>query len=63
METEARAYVLPNEFERILSANGGRGLNASTDWESTTYFVEMPANRAELWFLLESDRMANPVFR
>ena len=63
LETEARAYVLPNEFERILSANGGRGLNASTDWESTTYFVEMPANRAELWFLLESDRMANPVFR
>jgi len=63
LETEARAYVLPNEFERILSTNGGRGLNASTDWESTTYFVEMPANRAELWFLLESDRMANPVFR
>ena len=63
LETEARAYVLPNEFERILSTNGGRGLNASTDWESTSYFVEMPANRAELWFLLESDRMANPVFR
>ena len=63
LETEARAYVLPNEFERVLSTNGGRGLNATTDWESTTYFVELPANRAQLWFLLESDRMANPVFR
>ena len=63
LETEAGAQVLPNEFERVLSTNGGRGLNASTDWESTTYFVEMPSNRAELWFLLESDRMANPVFR
>ncbi len=63
LETEAGAHVLPNEFERVLSTNGGRGLNASTDWESTTYFVEIPANRAELWFLLESDRMANPVFR
>ena len=63
LETEAGAHVLPNEFERVLTTNGGRGLNASTDWESTTYFVEMPANRAELWFLLESDRIANLVFR
>jgi predicted Zn-dependent peptidase len=63
LETEARAYVLPNEFERVLSTNGARGLNATTDWESTTYFVEMPSNRVQLWFLLESDRMAHPVFR
>ena len=63
LETEARAHVLPNEFERILSTNGGRSLNATTDWESTTYYVELPANRAQLWFLLESDRMAHPVFR
>ncbi len=63
LESEAGAYVLPNEFERVLSTNGGRGLNATTDWESTTYSVELPANRAQLWFLLESDRMANPVFR
>ena len=63
LETEARRQVLPNEFERILSTNGARGLNATTDWESTTYYVEMPANRAQLWFLLESDRMADPVFR
>jgi predicted Zn-dependent peptidase len=63
LETEAGAHVLPNEFERVLSTNGGRSLNATTDWESTTYYVELPANRAQLWFLLESDRMANPVFR
>jgi predicted Zn-dependent peptidase len=63
LETEARAHVLPNEFARVLSTNGARGLNATTDWESTTYFVELPANRAQLWFLLESDRMAHPVFR
>ena len=63
LETEARAHVLPNEFERVLSTNGARGLNATTDSEATTYFVELPANRAQLWFLLESDRMANPLFR
>ena len=63
LEYEARVYVLPNEFDRILSRNGARGLNASTDSESTTYFVELPSNRVELWFLLESDRMRDPVFR
>ena len=63
LEEEAGSYVKPNEFSRILSTHGARGLNATTDWESTKYFVEMPANRIELWFLLESDRMSNPVFR
>ena len=63
LENEAGAHVLPNEFERVLSTNGARSINATTDWESTTYSVELPANRAQLWFVLESDRMANPVFR
>ena len=63
LEYEAGAYVQPNEFSRVLSTNGARGLNATTDWESSKYVVEMPANRVELWFLLESDRMSNPVFR
>lgn len=63
MEDSARALVVPNEFDRILSRNGARGLNATTSSEATNYFVELPANRAELWFALESDRMRNPVFR
>lgn len=60
---EARALVRPNHFDEILSRNGARGLNASTSWESTEYYVELPANRAKLWFVLEADRMQNPVFR
>lgn len=62
-EDSARALVVQNEFDRILSRNGARGLNATTSSEATNYFVELPANRAELWFALESDRMRNPVFR
>ncbi len=62
-EDSARTFVVANEFDRILSRNGARGLNATTSAEATTYFVELPANRAELWFALESDRMRNPVFR
>lgn len=63
LEDSARAFVEPNELDRILTEAGARGLNATTGSESTTYFVELPANRAELWFLLESDRMRDPVFR
>jgi predicted Zn-dependent peptidase len=63
LEDSARAYVIPNEFDRILSSAGARGLNATTGSEATTYFVELPANRLELWFAMESDRMKDPVFR
>ncbi len=63
LEDSARTFVVPNEFDEILSRNGARSLNATTTEESTTYFVELPANRAKLWFVLEADRMANPVFR
>ena len=63
MEDSARALVVPNEFDEILARNGARGLNATTTNESTIYYVDLPANRAELWFVLEADRIANPVFR
>jgi predicted Zn-dependent peptidase len=63
LEDSARAFVQSNELDRILTEAGARGLNATTGSETTTYFVELPANRAELWFLLESDRMRDPVFR
>ena len=63
LEDSARAYVVPNELDRILTEAGARGLNATTSNDATTYFVELPANRAELWFALEADRMSDPVFR
>jgi predicted Zn-dependent peptidase len=63
LEDEARAYVIPNEFDRILSREGAQGLNATTTNESTLYYVELPSNRTELWFVLEADRAVNPVFR
>lgn len=63
LEDEARKYVVANEYDRILSRAGAQGLNATTTNETTAYYVELPANRTEMWFALEADRMANPVFR
>jgi predicted Zn-dependent peptidase len=63
LEDSARTFVVTNEFAEILTRNGGRCLNATTEADATTYYVELPSNRAELWFALEADRMADPVFR
>ena len=63
LEDSARAFVVANEFDRVLTRHGARGLNATTSYEATTYYVELPANRARLWFALEADRLRNPVMR
>ena len=60
---KAQSYVEPNEFPRIIEENGGVGLNASTSLDSTEYYYSLPSNRMELWFLLESERFTQPVFR
>jgi len=59
----AQSFVIPNEYPRIIEENGGVGLNAGTDYDSTEYFYSLPSNRLELWFLLESSRFLHPVFR
>jgi predicted Zn-dependent peptidase len=63
LEDSARQYVRPNEFVEIMSEHGARELNATTGYESTTYYCRLPANHAEVFFVMEADRMANPVFR
>lgn len=60
---KANRYVIPNEYDRIVEANGGVGMNASTSEDSTNYYYSFPSNRLELWFLLESQRFLAPVFR
>jgi predicted Zn-dependent peptidase len=59
----AQAYVVPNEYPRIIEENGGEGLNAGTSYDATEYYYSLPSNRLELWFLLESQRFLHPVFR
>jgi len=56
-------YVNQNLFTRLIEENGGSGLNAQTSNDSTVFYYSLPSNRAELWFLLESQRFYDPVFR
>ncbi|MGM0546005.1 MAG: M16 family metallopeptidase [Bacteroidota bacterium] len=63
LQEEAGEYVVNNEFSQIIDRNGGTGMNATTSQDRTNYFYNLPENRLELWFSLESDRFKNPVFR
>src|SRR5580698_10594712 len=60
---KADSYVIPNAYPELIEANGGVGLNAGTAEDSTDYYYNFPRNRLELWFLLESQRFYDPVFR
>lgn len=63
LQNEHRKYVEKDEIDRIYSENGGEFLNASTGNDTTQYFVMLPSNRLELWFLIESERFKFPSFR
>jgi predicted Zn-dependent peptidase len=60
---KANSYVDQNAFTKEIERNGGVGFNASTGLDYTNYFYSLPANRAELWFALQAEWTARPVFR
>ena len=44
LEDSARAFVVSNELDRILTENGAQGLNASTSHDRTSYYETLPAS-------------------
>ena len=63
LEADASEYVIKEEFFELYAKNGGVGYNAFTSRDGTTYMVNLPANKLELWAAIESDRMQNAVLR
>ena len=61
--TEQRELIIKDQFDRIYTLQGASGLNAFTSHDLTLYMINVPANKLELWFWMESDRLSNPVFR
>src|SRR3972149_1593891 len=53
---EGSGHVAEGAFDTLLEAAGASN-NGSTDNDSTTYFIDLPANALELALFLESDRM------
>jgi predicted Zn-dependent peptidase len=58
-----REILVKNEFDKVYTAAGGSGMNAFTTEDITAYFITVPANKLELWFWMESERLLHPVFR
>lgn len=63
LEADAGKYVIKEEFAEIYARNGGAGYNAMTGKDGTTYLINMPSNKLELWAAIEGDRMQNAVLR
>src|SRR2546427_4988804 len=63
LSKKLQELTVKDEFSQILTGNGAVGLNASTSPDLTSYVVSLPANRLELWCLLESARLRDPVLR
>ena len=62
-QEEAQSYIEDGAFENLLEREGATNINATTSPDATIYRYSLPANKAELFFALESDRFANPVLR
>jgi predicted Zn-dependent peptidase len=60
---EQRDILVKNEFDRIYSGAGASRMNAFTSDDMTAYFINVPANKLELWMWMESERILHPVFR
>lgn len=63
LQEERRQYDVPQEVAELYARNGGVGYNAFTSKDLTSYVIELPANKLELWAAIEADRMRNAVFR
>jgi predicted Zn-dependent peptidase len=60
---EQRSLMIKDEFDKVYTEAGGSGMNAFTNADMTVYFITVPANKLELWFWMESDRLYNLVPR
>jgi len=63
IEKESKTLIVQNEFDKIYTSAGASDMNAGTSEDFTIYFINVPTNKLELWFWMESDRLLNPVFR
>ncbi|MEM6701909.1 MAG: pitrilysin family protein [Acidobacteriota bacterium] len=63
LQDELRALRIPGESALIYNRAGALGIDALTHRDFTLYDLRIPASQIEVWFWMESDRLAAPVFR
>jgi len=63
LQVQQKEFIVKDEFDQIYTEAGASGMNAGTMQDATLYFITVPANKLEMWFWMESERLLNPVFR
>ncbi len=63
LSIKAAQYAIPNEFDKVITKMGGKGINAFTSNEMIAYHNYFPADQFEKWATVYSDRFIHPVFR
>lgn len=63
LTVESAKYVIPNEFDNLISKYGGTDLNAYTSSDRTVYHNSFSAQYIAQWCEINSERLLNPVFR
>ncbi|MCB1037569.1 MAG: insulinase family protein, partial [Acidobacteria bacterium] len=51
---EQRRLMVKDEFDQVYTKNGASGMNAFTTHDLTGYVINLPSNKLELWFWMES---------
>ncbi len=63
LQDQQKEFIVKDEIDQIYTEAGASGLNAGTMQDATFYFINVPSNKLELWFWMESERLLNAVFR
>ncbi|MBI2083014.1 MAG: insulinase family protein [Deltaproteobacteria bacterium] len=50
------------DLSRLIEKKGGKGFNASTSKDITSYMVSFPTDQLEFWATIESERIFRPNF-
>ena len=63
LQAQQKEFIVKDEVTQIYTEAGASGMNAGTSEDFTIYFITVPANKLEMWFWMESERLLNPIFR
>ena len=60
---EAAKFAIPNEYDKMISTLGGKGLNAYTTEDRTVYTIDIPSNELPRFLAIEGVRFRKIVNR
>ena len=63
LSQRAAEYVVPSDFNNLITRYGGSDLNASTGQDYTVYHNTFAPQYLRQWAMLNSERLLRPVFR